>query len=58
MQLQERGFSRVTKSIHFEWVWVLLTLLLIVFLTTLSPAEHSLGTHIRIVYLHGAWVWA
>ncbi len=25
--------------------------------TLLGPAEHSLGTHIRIVYLHGAWVW-
>jgi hypothetical protein len=58
MRLQVRHFTRVTRSSHFEWFWLLLTFLLIVFLTTLSPAEHSLGTHIRIVYLHGAWVWA
>lgn len=23
-----------------------------------GPTEYSLGTHMRIVYLHGAWVWA
>ena len=33
-------------------------LLAIVIFTHFGPAEHSLGTHIRIVYLHGAWVWA
>ncbi len=39
-------------------------LLLIVFLlviaaaTALGPAEATLGTNVRVVYLHGAWVWA
>lgn len=27
-------------------------------LTVLGPAEKSLGTNVRVVYLHGAWVWA
>ena len=27
-------------------------------LTALGPAEKSLGSNVRIVYLHGAWVWA
>jgi hypothetical protein len=27
-------------------------------LTALGPAEKSLGIHVRVVYLHGAWVWA
>ena len=27
-------------------------------LTALGPAEKSLGSHVRVVYLHGAWVWA
>jgi hypothetical protein len=27
-------------------------------LTLLSPAEATLGPSVRIVYLHGAWVWA
>lgn len=38
-------------------IWFALTLLAIVLLTSLSPAEQSLGNNVRIVYLHGAWVW-
>ncbi|HWQ83280.1 MAG TPA: hypothetical protein VN363_01870 [Anaerolineales bacterium] len=26
--------------------------------TSFGPAEKTLGTNVRIVYLHGAWVWA
>ena len=26
-------------------------------LSILGPSEASLGTHVRLVYLHGAWVW-
>lgn len=40
------------------WFWFIATLLAIGVLTLFGPAEHSLGSHIRIVYLHGAWVWA
>ncbi len=29
----------------------------IVSLTVLSPTERTLGSNVRIVYLHGAWVW-
>ncbi len=39
------------------WSCFITTCLAIVILTNFGPAEHSLGTHIRIVYLHGAWVW-
>jgi hypothetical protein len=38
-------------------LWFILTLLAIALLTNLSPAEQSLGSNVRIVYLHGAWVW-
>ncbi len=38
--------------------WYLLTLLAIAGLTLIGPAEKSLGANVRIVYLHGAWVWA
>jgi len=38
--------------------WLLLTLLAIALLTVLGPAEKALGSHVRVVYLHGAWVWA
>jgi hypothetical protein len=36
---------------------LLLTIGLIALATALGPAERTLGTNIRIVYLHGAWVW-
>ena len=37
---------------------LLITLVgLIALLVTFGPAERTLGTHVRVVYLHGAWVW-
>jgi hypothetical protein len=38
-------------------LWFALTLLAIAVVTALGPAERSLGTNVRVVYLHGAWVW-
>ena len=40
------------------WLWLLVCLVGIVLITSLGPAEKSLGVNVRIVYLHGAWVWA
>ncbi len=34
------------------------TLFAIAGFATLGPAEATLGTNVRVVYLHGAWVWA
>jgi hypothetical protein len=39
------------------FLWFGITLLAIVVVTALGPAEKSLGTNVRVVYLHGAWVW-
>jgi hypothetical protein len=39
-------------------LWFVLILLAIVILTAASPMEKTLGAGARIVYLHGAWVWA
>jgi hypothetical protein len=39
-------------------LWFVLTLIAILAVTALGPAERSLGTNVRVVYLHGAWVWA
>jgi hypothetical protein len=36
----------------------LLTLAAIAGITLLGPPEKSLGPNVRVVYLHGAWVWA
>lgn len=38
-------------------VWFILNLLAIGFFTMLGPAEKTLGANVRVVYLHGAWVW-
>ena len=35
----------------------LLNILLIAIMTALGPLDLTLGANIRIVYLHGAWVW-
>jgi len=58
MQPDRKSLTRFIHTPYIAWVWFSLTLLAIGVLTTFGPAEHSLGTHIRIVYLHGAWVWA
>lgn len=51
-------FSRIVKIPAFFLILFIGTLLVIGVFITFGPAEASLGTHIRIVYLHGAWVWA
>lgn len=35
----------------------LVTLLLVIILAAFGPVERTLGTNVRLVYLHGAWVW-
>ena len=39
-------------------LWFALLLLIITGYTLLGPAEATLGTNVRVVYLHAAWVWA
>jgi hypothetical protein len=58
MRLDRKSLALFLQTTNIAWVWFSLTLLVIGIYTTFSPAEHSLGTHIQIVYLHGAWVWA
>jgi hypothetical protein len=50
---QKRGSSRLPG-----WLWLLLTLVAIAVFTAFSPLEKTLGVNARVVYLHGAWVWA
>lgn len=38
-------------------LWFGLTLLAIGLFASFGPAEKSLGSNVRFVYLHGAWVW-
>jgi hypothetical protein len=52
-----KNLSRTLDNPIVGWSCFILTCLAIAILTNFGPAEHSLGTNIRIVYLHGAWVW-
>jgi len=58
MTTAKARFSKFTKTPYFTWFCLCATYIVIIIFTTFGPAEHSLGTHIRIVYLHGAWVWS
>ena len=40
-----------------SWLWFGLTLGAIAVCTWLGPSERALGSQVRVVYLHGAWVW-
>ncbi|NJD57997.1 MAG: hypothetical protein C3F13_07005 [Anaerolineales bacterium] len=55
--MQNNKPKRIIKSPFVRGLLFLLTCLAIIILVNFGPAEHSLGTHIRVVYLHGAWVW-
>jgi len=43
------------KRIHPLWLF-LITIILIAVLSLFGPADQTLGSNVRIVYLHGAWV--
>ena len=45
------------RTFNNSIIWFLLTLAGIVLLAAFGPAEKSLGVNVRVVYLHGAWVW-
>ncbi len=49
------------KSEVKQWLspllWLLISLALVGLVTQFGPPEKSLGSNVRVVYLHGAWVW-
>ena len=38
-------------------VWIILSLIAVAGVVLISPPEATLGSNVRVVYLHGAWVW-
>jgi hypothetical protein len=38
-------------------LWLAISLLIIALMAAAAPAERTLGASVRVVYLHGAWVW-
>jgi hypothetical protein len=39
-------------------LWFTILIVITAIFTSLGPPEATLGTNARVVYLHGAWVWA
>ncbi|GAB4580021.1 MAG: hypothetical protein Fur0022_27600 [Anaerolineales bacterium] len=38
-------------------LWFFISIIAVAGFATLGPAEKALGSNVRVVYLHGAWVW-
>ena len=47
----------IAKLLRSPLVWFGLFLAAAAGFVVLGPAEKSLGANVRVVYLHGAWVW-
>jgi len=47
-----RGMSKIRSPLNY----FLISVIGVVLLTFLGPQEQSLGSNVRIVYLHGVWV--
>ncbi len=49
--------SHQSKRLFLRLTFILLNLALVLVFTAFVPLEKSLGNNLRLVYLHGAWVW-
>lgn len=49
--------ARVSFLRRYRCGLLLITLGLIIAITAVAPLEKTLGARVRLVYLHGAWVW-
>ena len=43
---------------NLTWIALVFTVIAIAVITVLGPTERTLGENLRLVVLHGAWVWA
>ncbi len=48
----------LTTYLQSLWVWLAAILVLILVVSLFAPLEKTLGQGSRLVYFHGAWVWA
>jgi hypothetical protein len=53
---RDKGTIRAMVKLKSPITYFFITVIAIVLLTLLGPEEKSLGSNVRIVYLHGAWV--
>lgn len=50
--------NHISRLAREPLAWILTALAAILLLTRVGPVEKTLGANVRVVYLHGAWVWA
>ncbi len=50
--------ARLSLSNRSLWIGLLVTALAIGLVASIAPVERTLGDNARLVYFHGAWVWA
>ncbi len=55
--IQNRTKPQKTPRLIF-WAGIMATLAAIVLVTAFAPLERTLGANLRVILLHGAWVWA
>ncbi len=55
MDVVKVSSNSITRNL---WLGLFLTLVAIALVTAISPLELTLGDRARLVYFHGAWVWA
>lgn len=59
--LAVRGFlfwkGKIVAMFKSPVFWLFVSLVVVGVVATFGPPEKSLGTNVRVVYLHGAWVW-
>lgn len=52
------GLNRAKSDSKSPLFWFIIGLLAAIGFSALAPLEKTLGTNARLVYFHGAWVWA
>ena len=50
--------NQLISTLRSPILWFVVTLTAIALTTAIGPIEKTLGVNARIIYLHGAWVWA
>ena len=50
--------AMLTRNKGVLWAALLITLAALALVTSIAPIERTLGENARLVYFHGAWVWA
>ncbi len=50
--------AMMTRNKSVMWAVLLVTIAALALVTSMAPIERTLGANARLVYFHGAWVWA